>query len=90
MTGVLFGGTGIHELNDGDLDALAGEIPTASQGNSVIDTLTTSGLTASNGEARRLIDGGGVTVNGQKITEDFQITDVSLVKKGKNSFILVR
>ncbi len=90
VTGVLFGGTDIHELNDGDLDALAGEIPTVSRGGSVIDTLVASGLCASNGEARRLIEGAGVTVNGQKITEDFQITDVSLVKKGKNSFVLVR
>lgn len=90
VTSVLFGGSDIHELNDGDLDALAGEIYTISRGNSVIDTLTVSGLAASNGEARRLISGGGVMVNGQKITEDFQITEVSLVKKGKNSFILVR
>jgi tyrosyl-tRNA synthetase len=90
VTGVLFGGVDIHELNDDDLDALAGEIPTAPRGNSVIDTLTTNGLCASNGEARRLISGGAVSVNGQKITDDFQITDVSLVKKGKNSFVLVR
>lgn len=90
VTGVLFGGTDIRELNDDDLDALAGEIPTASRGNSVIDTLTTSGLCTSNGEARRLIAAAAVTVNGQKISEDFQITDVSLVKKGKNSFVLVR
>lgn len=90
VTGVLFGGTDISELNDDDLNALAGEIATTSQGSSVVDTLTTSGLTTSNGEARRLIDNGGVTVNGQKITEDFHITNVSLVKKGKNSFVLVR
>lgn len=90
VTGVLFGDSDIHGLNDGDLDALAGEIPTIPRGNSVIETLTTSGLSASNGEARRLIAGGGVTVNGQKVTDDYQITDVSLVKKGKNNFVLVR
>ncbi len=90
VTNVLFGELDIHGLNEADLDALADEIPTANRGNSVIDTLTTSGLCASNGEARRLIAGGGVTVNGQKISEDVQITDVSLVKKGKNSFVLVR
>lgn len=90
VTGVLFGGSDIHGLNDDDLDSLAGEIPTTPQGNSVIETLTINGLCTSNGEARRLIAGGGVTVNGQKITEDYQITDVSLVKKGKNSFVLVR
>lgn len=90
VTGVLFGSVDIHELNDGDLEALAAEIPTTAQGNSVIDTLTISGLASSNGEARRLIAGGAVSVNGQKITEDFEIKEVSFVKKGKNSFILVR
>lgn len=90
VTEVLFGGRDIHDLSDGDLDALAGEIPGVAKGNSVIDTLTISGLTVSNGEARRLIDSGAVTVNGQKITDNFNITDTSLVKKGKNSFILVR
>jgi tyrosyl-tRNA synthetase len=90
VTGVLFGGRDIRELNDTDLDALAGEIPASPQGNSVIDTLTISGLAISNGEARRLITGGGVTINGQKILEDIVIKEVSLLKKGKNSFVLVR
>ena len=90
VTEVLFGGAAIANLNNDDLDALAAEIPTVVTGVSVIDTLTTSGAAASNGEARRVIAGGGVSVNGQKIAEDTTLTDVSLVKKGKNTFILVR
>lgn len=90
VTDVLFGGADIASLSDADLEALAAEIPTAPVGDSVINTLTTSGTVASNGEARRLITGGGIMVNGQKITDDIHITDVSLVKKGKNNFILVR
>lgn len=90
VTSVLFGGADIASLSSDDLDALAAEIPTVATGDSLIDTLTASGVVVSNGEARRLIAGGGVTINGQKISDDYQITDVSLVKKGKNSFILVR
>ena len=90
VTGVLFGGEAVASLNDADLDALATEITTVPRGNSVIDTLTTSGVTASNGEAKRLIAGNAVSVNGQKITDDITITETSLVKKGKNSFVLVR
>lgn len=90
VTSVLFGGADIHDLNDGDLDALAAEIPGVHRDISVVEALVVGGAAASNGEARRLIAGGGVTVNGQKIAEDFQIQDTSLVKKGKNSFILVR
>ena len=90
VTAVLFGGEAIASLSEEDLDALAAEIPTAAIGESVVNALTASGAVASNGEARRLIANGGVTINGQKIAEDRAITDVSLVKKGKNTFILIR
>ena len=90
VTAVLFGGEAIASLSEEDLDALAAEIPTAAIGESVVNALTASGAVASNGEARRLIADGGVTINGQKIAEDRAITDVSLVKKGKNTFILIR
>ncbi len=90
VTAVLFGGESISSLSTDDLDALATEIPTVAVGDSVINTLTASGVAASNGEARRLIASGGVTVNGQKITDDSTIKDTSLIKKGKNSFVLAR
>ena len=90
VTAVLFGGEALASLSEEDLDALAAEIPTAAIGESVVNALTASGAVASNGEARRLIANGGVTINGQKIAEDRAITDVSLVKKGKNTFILIR
>jgi tyrosyl-tRNA synthetase len=90
VTEVLFGKKDIHELNDDDLDALAGEIPTFESGKTAIEVLVESGNAASNGEARRLIAGGAVSVNGEKLAEDRQLNGVSLVKKGKNSFVLVR
>lgn len=89
VTGVLFGDADIHGLNDGDLDALAAEIPTVTP-QSVITALVTSGLVASNGEARRLIDGGAISVNGVKVGDDREVSAPSLIKKGKNNFILVR
>ena len=90
VTDVLFGSADFHSLNDQDLDALAGEIPTVEVGKSIIDTLVEVGLTSSNGEARRLLTGGAISVNGEKITEDRELRELALVKKGKNSFILVR
>ena len=90
VTGVLFGAIAFDELSDEDLDVLAGEITTAAVASTVIETLVTAGLAASNGEARRLIDGGAVSVNGEKITEDTQLSAKSLIKKGKNGFVLVR
>lgn len=90
VTQALFAGAEIASLTAEDIDALALEIPTVAKGASVATALIDSGVILSNGEARRLIAGGGVTVNGQKISEDVTVTDVSLVKKGKNTFILVR
>lgn len=90
VTSVLFGGIEFGDLDDDEVELLAGEIPTVSLGGSVLDLLTDAGLTGSKGEARRLLQGGGISVNGTKITEDVTIDEKSLVKKGKNSFLLVK
>jgi len=90
VTAVLFGGSDFAELSDDDIELLAAEIPTATAGLSVVDLLADSRLAASKGEARRLILGGAVSVNGQKLSDDQNIDQKSLIKKGKNSFLLVR
>jgi tyrosyl-tRNA synthetase len=90
VNAVLFGNSSIVELSDDELDMLAGEIPTVATGSSLVETLVGAEVASSNGDARRLIEGGAVSVNGGKVSEDFQITTTSLIKKGKNNFILVR
>lgn len=90
VTDVLFGNASFSELQADDLDALSLEIPTVAKGKTVIETLVESGIAVSNGEARRLIAGGGISVDDQKITEDVTLAMASLLKKGKNSFVLVR
>lgn len=89
VTAVLFGDTPFEQLLNEDLEMLADEIPTTTSGN-IINALVTSGVASSNGEARRLLGGGAISVNGQKITEDQSVKAPSLIKKGKNTFILVR
>jgi tyrosyl-tRNA synthetase len=49
-----------------------------------------TGISASNGEAQRLIKAGAISINGTKITADQKIAQLAIVKKGKNSFILVK
>ena len=90
VTTTLFGGGSFGDLNDDDLDVLAGEIPTVAVGVSLIEALVSSGNVSSNGEAKRLIDGGAVSMNGEKAAEDLIINSAALLKKGKNNFILVR
>lgn len=89
ITDMLFGTVPFESLVPGDIDVLATEIPTVSPGG-LIDVLVTSEVATSNGEARRLIASGAISVNGEKVREDAQLTSTSLIKKGKNSFILVR
>ncbi len=90
VTSALFGGTKFEELSTQELDILAAEIPSGSVGASLVELLVQSGNATSNGDARRLIEGGAVSIHGEKVTEDVVISEPGLIKKGKNSFILVR
>ena len=85
-TEALFSG----EVSKGDFAVLANELPTVEIGVSVVEALVKSELASSNGEALRLIKGNGVSLGGEKITEDQKITEQTLLKKGKNSFVLVK
>ena len=88
-TGALFGDTPLRDMADAIVDVLAGELPVIAPMN-VVPALVESGVAASNGEARRLIAGGAISVNGEKVMDDQPLSAPSLLKKGKNSFVLVR
>ena len=90
VTEVLFGDNDIAGLDATEIDLLSQEIPTANTGLSLISVLAESGAASSNGEARRLIQSGAVSINGIKVNEDQMIEDSSLIKKGKNTFVLVK
>lgn len=90
VTRVLFGGAEFSELGVIELELLSQEIPTANIGSNIVDLLTENNISASKGEARRLILGGAISLNGEKIFDDQLIDRPSLIKKGKNSFLLVR
>lgn len=89
VTSVLFGNTMVNELNDAELDELAADIPTVGSGD-LVEILVASGHAASNGDARRLIEGGAVSVNGEKASVSVDVQGPTLIKKGKNGFVLVR
>ncbi|MFA6132031.1 MAG: tyrosine--tRNA ligase [Patescibacteria group bacterium] len=56
----------------------------------VIDVLVETKLAASKGEARRLIDGGGVKVDGEVVKSyDFVVPKGIVVQKGKRGFVRV-
>jgi len=62
-------------------------------GMGILDVMVTAGLAASKGEARRLVQQGGVSVNDQKVTDptttlnETDFTDgVAIIKKGKKVY----
>ena len=86
---VLFGGGDFEKLSDDDLGALAEEIPCVDAGVDVIEALVESGAVGSNGEAKRLLKSGAISLNGEKLAENKVVNDTSLLKKGKNTFVLI-
>ena len=86
---VLFGGGDFKKLSDDDLGALAEEIPCVDAGIDVIEALVESGAVSSNGEAKRLLKSGAISLNGEKLAENKVVNDTSLLKKGKNTFVLI-
>lgn len=86
---VLFGGGDFKKLSDDDLGALAEEIPCVDAGIDAIGALVESGAVGSNGEAKRLLKSGAISLNGEKLAENKVVNNTSLLKKGKNTFVLI-
>lgn len=90
VTSVLFNSADISSLSPDDLDELAVEIPVAALGQTVTEVLVACNLVSSKGDARRMIESRAISINGDKIADDIAINKASLLKKGKNSFVLIR
>jgi tyrosyl-tRNA synthetase len=90
VTGFLTGQTPIGEAETAVLEEIRREVPSiqAGPGSQVADALVQSGLAASLSDARRLLAGNAIAVNGVKITRDlFEEADFqngrALLRKGK-------
>ena len=86
-------------FTDGGNDAPEFEITKAEFGDgmSILDLLVKTGLCSSKGESRKMIDNGGITAKGEKVTNqnlvitisDFDDKNSLLMKKGKKTFIKI-
>jgi len=59
----------------------------------IIKLLTDTKMASSNGEARRLIKGGGISIDGEKVTDEnleLKLNDNMLLKVGKRRFLRLR
>ena len=58
---------------------------------SVVELLRRAGLAASNSDARRLIAGGGIKVNGETVADlDARIDSDAVLSRGKNRFVKIK
>jgi tyrosyl-tRNA synthetase len=90
VTEYLKGELPIANAGTGDLDDIRKEIPSVriAETGSIVDALVKSGLAFSNTEARRLISGNAISINGQKVgREQFEPADFQngrlLLRRGK-------
>lgn len=90
VTEILTGKRSIVEADEAIVAAVRSELrhATAAVGESILDALTESGLTTSKSEARRLLSGNAIAINGQKVSRDvFTAEDFHhgrlLLRKGK-------
>lgn len=77
---ILFGGDVSHDEMTGELmEMLAGEVPSSMITErlplSLVDVLASSGACQSKGEVRRLIRGGGVYLNGERVSDENTVID---------------
>jgi tyrosyl-tRNA synthetase len=101
----LFGGD-LSELSAKDVEDIFQDVPSSQlpltdftgEGASILHLLTASGVAASKGEARRLVEGGGIYLNNQRVTDVKQnVREAALIegkflvlRKGAKNYHLVR
>ena len=102
-TDALFGDTPFHELSREAREVALAEAPSLIitrsnlvEGKSLVDVLVEAGMASSKGEARRLIEGKGITLSGLPITDPEQKLypgDLSsghaLIRRGKQSVLVL-
>jgi len=77
-----------------DLPDIVDELSISELGSNplIVDVLAHTGMVASKGEARRLIQGGGVSIDGERISDISQTVDISnprIIKVGKRKFLKI-
>jgi tyrosyl-tRNA synthetase len=99
VSGVLFGKADPTSLTEPVLRAMSEEVPFAEAPETpgLLDALVTLKLAASKSAARRLVEQGGVTLNGQRVTADTDLTSTKplaggylLLRKGARDYGLIR
>lgn len=89
LSAQLFGGD-LAELTADEISEFGEYLATVPKGAGLVEALVATGLASSKSEARKLMAAGAIAVNGVKVREDLELTQVALLKRGKNKFAVVR
>lgn len=96
LTDLLFGDRRIETLSESDIESIALLLTTIRLSEkagkiSLIDALVETSLCSSRSEAKQLISGNAISVNGEKVTDvSREINALAVLKRGKNKFALVK
>lgn len=96
LTELLFGDRRLETLSESEVESVSLLLPTlklAEKSGSILllDALTETALCSSRSEAKQLISGNAISVNGQKVTDlGYEINTLSVLKRGKNKFAFVK
>lgn len=98
ITDVLFGAGDLSKVTSQDIDQMKSELPTCTvrSGDTLLHALLETKLATSSSEARRFMEQGAVTLNGQKVTlettvseSDRTVAGSALLRRGKNSYAVL-
>jgi len=99
VSNLLFGGGELADLSADEITVLTDNAPTYATmvGTSWVEILTGATLATSKREARTFIEGGGVSINGDKVTDidavlssDQIINGVAILKRGKKKMCVLQ
>jgi tyrosyl-tRNA synthetase len=96
LTEILFGGKKLGQLSETEIESIALLLPALKLTEerpkvSLVDALIETELVSSKTEARKMISGNAISVNGEKVTDETaEISSLSILKRGKNKFALVK
>lgn len=91
LTAVLFNReTNFAEFTEDEIREFAEYLPTVKKGMMLIDALIANGLAESKKKAREFLAQGAITINGIKVSDDVELGQVAIIKKGKNKFLIVK
>ena len=91
LTGTLFNrDTDFSDFSEDELMEFAAYLPVVSKGAALVDILVATGLAESKKKAREFIAGGAISINGVKVTEEIDVNQTAIIKKGKNKFAIVK